>query len=295
LRRVFKLDVSSRWFKAAGATIIAAAVAGRYVAKWRRERAVGFNAFGDMSPPVGRYFIGLDLAGPTAAKSRLCDMAVLDPILHCSFTKWSYKRDGAGIVPRAALGRSFFLAIDGPQGLAGEKNASMRECERIVNAPGKTPYMFPENGRPYSGLISSSVQLFFNLVMTGSRFRLLGMDGIGVHQANLAEVFPGGGWRVLSGSPLPAKRSLEGRQVRLKLLEAQGIEMLVADLPTSDQLDAAMAAWTAYLLSLGRTNIEGSPPVPDEETDVLREGFIVQPSSLSIGPKIDENEIVVPV
>ncbi|MEE8518607.1 MAG: DUF429 domain-containing protein [Dehalococcoidia bacterium] len=288
------MDISSRWYGAAGASIVAAGITARYVAKWRRRRSLRRSGQGVPVSPSGRYFIGLDLADPHAAKKRPSDVAVLDPAMHCTFDQWVYREDGSGIIPGRALGRAFVLAVDGPQGLAGDPEAIMRDSERLVNAPGHTPYELPKSGTPYAGLIKGSVELFYKLVMSGSRFRLLGMEGVPPTDANLIEVFPGGAWKVVAGRPLPTKRHLEGRQVRFELLRSMGITFDSDDLPSTDQLDAAMAAWIAYCFDQGDAKVEGKPPSLDEEAGAVREGYVVQPASVGVDLQ-DGAGVVAPV
>ncbi len=267
-----------RVYGAAGASVLAAAVTARYIAKWRHRRATRQSG-GGREIGGGRCFIGLDLSDPTAAQKRPCDYAVLDTELVCTFGQWDYREDASHIIPDRAIGRSFTLAIDGPQGLAGSPDATMRESERRVNAPGRTPYTLPADGRPYSGLITGSVRLFHRLVESGSRFRLLGLDGTPASNATLIEVFPGGGWKMVSnGTKLPTKRTLDGRHARTELLTTLGVQLPSEDLPTDDQLDAAMAAWTAYKLWVGEAVIEGEGPRLDTEAGVIREGYVVQPA-----------------
>jgi len=271
------MDISTRWYGAAGATLVAAGLTARYVTKWRRRRTLRQGGISDREVTGARYYVGLDLTDPYAQRRRPCDLAILGPELDCTFDKWNYKVDGSGIVPARALGRSFILAIDGPQGLAGSVDALLRESERLVNAPGRTPYELPKSGKPYSGFIQGSVELFYRLVTSGSRFRLLGMEDVLPTDANLIEVFPGGAWKVIAASPLPAKRSLDGRQARRELLESFDVTFPTGDLPTHDQLDATMAAWVAYAMHQGCVSAEGVPPGLDENAGVVREGFIVQP------------------
>ena len=274
------MDLSSRRvYGAAGASLIAAAVTARYVARWRRRRSLRRAGQGDRPSGGGRFVIGLDLADPYAAKKRRCDVAVVDPDLHCTFDDWAFDEAGSGIVPSRALGRAFILAIDGPQGLAGEQGAAMRQSERLVNAPGHTPYEFPDDGRPYAGLITASVKLFYRLVTSGSRFRLLGLDGVPPSDANLMEVFPGAAWRETAERPLPAKRTQEGRGARYELLQRLGLTFDAGELPTDDQLDAAMAAWVAHRFDFEDVRIEGQAPELDDEAGVIREGYIVQPAT----------------
>jgi hypothetical protein len=47
--------------------------------------------------------------------------------------------------------------------------------------------------------------------------------------------------------------------------------------PTHDQLDAAIAAYIAYLFTIGKTTEHGQCPFEDERFGYLREGLIVQP------------------
>ena len=270
---------SSRWLQAAGFSVVAGAVTARYVAKWKRSRSMARELQAEQrEPPSGRYFVGLDLTDPTAAKPRPCDVAILDSSLRCTFDTWSYSESGASIVPVSVLGRAFVLAIDGPQGLAGAKDAAARESERVLNTQAKTPYALPAKFSP--GYVQGSVQLFHRLVASGGRFRLLGMNGISNRDVNLLEVYPGGGWKAVAATRLPAKTKKEGKQARRALLEELGIQFLFAEPLTADQLDAALAAWTAYCFDRGWTTIEGSAPWLDEPRKVLREGFIVQPSPM---------------
>ena len=267
-----------RVYGAAGASVLAAAVTARYIAKWRQRRTTGHGG-GGREIGGGRCFVGLDLSDPTALQQRPCDYAVLDTELVCTFGQWDYREDGSHIIPNRAVGRSFILAIDGPQGLAGAPDATMRESERRVNAPGRTPFMLPTDGRPYAGLITGSVRLFHRLVESGRRFRLLGLDGTPASDTTLIEVFPGGAWKLVSnGTQLPAKRTLNGRRTRTELLAGLGVQLPDGDTPTDDQLDAAMAAWTAYKLWVGEAVIEGEGPRLDTETGVIREGYVVQPA-----------------
>ena len=287
------MNLSSRWYGAAGASLVAAGITARYVTKWRRRRMLRHGGQNDRATGGRRYFIGLDLSDPYAGKKRPCDVAVLDGDLHCTFDRWDYKEDGSGIVPARALGRAFVLAIDGPQGLAGTPEATMRESERLVNAPGHTPYELPADGRPYEGLIKGSVKLFHRLVTSGSRFRLLGIDGIPPSDANLIEVFPGSAWRIVADQPLPPKRTLDGRKARYELLQSLDFTFDGDELPTVDQLDAAMAAWVAYCFNEGEAKAEGQAPMLDANAGAVREGYVVQPVKSTADD--DEPAVIAPV
>jgi len=282
------MDISSRWYKAAGASIIAAGFAARYVSKWKRGRTLARRALADQrEAPSGRYYIGIDLTDPRSrdGEPKPCDVAVLNPQLSCQFSQWNYSEQGDSIIPEIALGRSFILSIDGPQGLTGNKDAGSRQSELSVQRsvgigiPGHAMYELPSNGTPFAGFISGSVKLFYRLVTSGSRFRLLGMEGVSQRDANLIEVYPGAGWRSIAGTEkLPRKDTLKGRGARRILLETQGVMFAEGKPPSTDQLDAAMAAWTAYCYDTDQVSLEGVAPWKDDDKNVMREGYIVQPA-----------------
>jgi hypothetical protein len=155
--------------------------------------------------------------------------------------------------------------------------------------PGRTPYDLPEPGKPYAGFIKGSVLLFYRLVTSGSRFRLLGLDDVPPGDANLIEVYPGGAWKIIADQPLPPKRTLDGRSARTELLASLGIRFASSDLPTDDQLDAALAAWTAYRFDRGMAKIEGLKPEIDGAVGAVREGFVVHP--LPLDAELDEPDV----
>ena len=273
------MRIPSRRYQALGAGIVAGAVTARYVAKWRRRRSRRVGDQRETGQPPGRYFIGVDLIDPNAANRRPCEVAVIDPAMRCSFSQWEYDEEGASIVPEAALGKSFVMAVGGPQGLAADAGATARVSERLVNASPRSAYQPPSDDRPCAGFMTGSAKLFYKLATGGSRFRLLGLNDLPAHEANLIEVFPCAAWRELAGETLPPKRSVEGRRRRADLLQAQGV-ILPAELPTDDQLDAAIAAWLAHCFDNDAVKMEGDAPTLDRKAGVIREGYIVQPRVL---------------
>lgn len=280
------MDFSSRWYKA-GASIIAAGVAARYIAKWKRGRTLTQRTQDEgRLVNVSKYYIGLDLANPTLDKKdkKASNVAVLDPQLACRFSEWQYNERGEGIIPESALGHSFILSIDRPQGLTGQKGSDSRQSELDIKRdvgigmPCRTSYELLPSDAPFAGLVNASVKLFYQLVTTSGRFRLLGMNGTEPHSANLIEVYPGAAWRVLAGTEkLPRKDTLKGREARRELLEAQGVSFSTRKPPNTDQLDAAIASWTAYCFDINEITEQGIAPVLDELNSVVREGFIIQP------------------
>ena len=121
--------------------------------------------------------------------------------------------------------------------------------------------------------------MFYSLNKS-QRFQLYGLKNEKV-DTNLIEVYPGAAWPVIAGRRLQKKRLLAGRQSRYELLMRIGIKFspkyTIEVPPTHDQLDAAIAAFIAYLFSIGKTTEYGQNPVEDEKLGVLREGIIVQP------------------
>ena len=105
----------SGWYGVAGASVVAAAVTARYVAKWRVRRSMR-RGKGDRGLGGGRCFIGLDLSDPTAENKRPCDYAVLDSDLVCTFGQWEYREDAARIIGAARVSST----VSQPTGLCLE-------------------------------------------------------------------------------------------------------------------------------------------------------------------------------
>ena len=224
-------------------------------------------------------FIGIDLSDPFAKRRRPCARATIGPKLSCMFDEWEYDVTGSQIVPDYILPTQFLIAIDGPQGLAGDPERTMRLSERLLAAAGKSPYAFRPIEQPYAGFVQGSVRLFHSLVRS-QRLELYGLNDAEV-DANLIEVYPGAAWPRISGQRLPSKKTLAGRQSRYAVLMTLGITFSPKYTPevppTHDELDAAVAAYTAYLFSLGRTTKYGQSPFEDARLGILREGWIIQP------------------
>jgi predicted nuclease with RNAse H fold len=198
-------------------------------------------------------------------------LAFMDRWRRVHFQQWSFDPGGAGIVPEAVRKEGLVLAVDGPQGLSA-KGRRMREAERLLRAAGKSGAEMPKPGTaPYAGFISGSVSLFASLRAAG--WGLLGEASY--DDTALLEVYPGDLFSKWAGYKLPKKTLPAGRRERHDLLRGMGLEFpLGPDAITHDQLDAAAAAYAAYLWATGKAKLYGEPPVWDEEAGVLREGFI---------------------
>src|SRR3990170_4884241 len=225
-------------------------------------------------------FIGVDLIGGCRPTPRLVDIAFLDRSLTCEFDRWTFNFEGKGLMPNELAPPGFILAVDGPQGLAGEPDATMRVCEKIGGVAGKSPYDFPRAGVPFGGFVQSSVRLFASL-WRSRRFHLHGLPPPDTSQAALIEVYPGKAWHILATllkmpPPTVKKQRSAGRLQRQRLLKAAGLRLPPRPTPTHDQLDAALAALISLRFANGEcARCDGVSPFWDESKQVLREGFIV--------------------
>lgn len=205
--------------------------------------------------------------GKPGSPPRIC---ILDPIPWPDFEGRCTPEVARTIVERAGIAGSSeaLLVIDGPQALA-RRGESVRECERAAATPGRTPDQEPTGRKPFAGYIRASVQLF-DALLQDERWRLL--ESRRDRSATLLEAFPGDAWR-LSAERLAAKATVVGRRQRLELLQ-QHVDLEGPELPTHDDLDAAMCAALGYWWMEGRTQVLGEPPTFD---DGWREGYIIVP------------------
>ncbi|NOK39237.1 DUF429 domain-containing protein [Corallococcus exercitus] len=228
-----------------------------------------------------RRFVGWDLTDPFARAPRPVDEAVVDGDGRVRFSQrvWPEPRTGHGLDPEAlaeafALQPGDVVVVDGPQALAnpGER---VRDAERKLRAPGRTPDVLPLPGAPFAGFVRGSVLLFAAL-RAHARVPLLDLDTPELSQARLFEAFPGATWRALAVEKLGAKASPEGRARRQALLESAGLRFLDAGTCTHDQLDAALCAWLGWRTRTrpGDVTTVGLPLTQDAD-GTLREGRIL--------------------
>lgn len=203
--------------------------------------------------------------------------AFMDRWHRVTFRDWEYDAGGEGLVPEEKAVEGFVIGLDGPLALA-RAGANVREAERELRAAGKTPDVRPEPGSaPYAGFIAGSLDLCASLRRKG-----WGLLGLAPHdEVAMFEVYPGDVWPKWAGRKLPKKTTPEGRRDRWDLLRARGVELPVglAEV-THDQLDAAAAAYVAYLWATGKATEFG--PDPFEEAGALREGKIVSIEPLGL-------------
>ena len=114
-------------------------------------------------PGKHSLFISIDLSNFFAQYKHFYTRATIETNLNCIFEEWEYDLTGNQIVPDKIFPNQFILAIDGPQGLAGNPECTMRLSERKLGTAGKSPYTFRPTGQPYAGFVQGSVKLFYSL------------------------------------------------------------------------------------------------------------------------------------
>lgn len=241
-----------------------------------------------------RRYLGLDLTDPYARRRRpICAVELVPDGPHASVvlhppidwpTDWPSRAvdllpstAGPTLLPFVHPEDDWWLGIDGPLGLAGTPGARLREAERLVRAPGRTPFDYPPAGFPFGGFVTGSIVLWSWL----TQFRGISVDGSSrPGRIRACEVFPGATWRTLATRRLSAKQSPQGRQERLAILQTLGIAVPV-DWPTAsdltDRLDAALAAWGAWCWGRGEAEANGTAPWWDDQSRTWREGWIRTP------------------
>ncbi|QSQ21439.1 DUF429 domain-containing protein [Pyxidicoccus parkwayensis] len=227
-------------------------------------------------------FVGWDLTDPYSRACRPVDIAEVDSRGRVRFSeaRWPTRPARSRDFDPASLAAAFtvdsddVLVVDGPQALA-RQGATVREAERLLRAPGRTPDVLPELGRPFSGFVRGSVLLFAGLRARGG-LPMLDVDTASLSEARLFEAFPGAAWRALAVEKLGAKASREGRERRRAVLEARGLRFPSGELPTHDQLDAALCAWLGWLTRKAPEQVVavGAPLVVDAH-GWMREGRIL--------------------
>ncbi len=122
---------------------------------------------------MSERFIGIDLTDPYAKRRRNItaveflpyDLGLQGELIQLPNLTWPaaplWPRDASDLSsgtelpdgwPSSRVGERLWIAIDGPQGLAGPTHATSRECERLTKAPGKTPHAYPRPDQPFAGL-----------------------------------------------------------------------------------------------------------------------------------------------
>ena len=145
-------------------------------------------------PTKRSTFIGIDLSDHFAKRKRPCTRATIGTDLNCIFDEWEYDLTGNQIIPDKISPAQFVLAIDGPQGLAGNPGRTIRLGERKLTTAGKSPYAFRPIGQNRVDFFSgepNAVKDFLGIITDNGRggtvVSLPGHDSVG--QGNLGRHF----------------------------------------------------------------------------------------------------------
>ncbi len=174
-------------------------------------------------PATRPYFAGVDVSRPGIVPGRPSAVCVMDRWKRCQFSTWSYDPSGAGILPDEVQEDGFVLAVAVGDDGADELVGGLRHAGR--------------------GIVGEVAQ-----------------DHVDVVRAR-----PSGLWKAwaesqkLKGVTLPS-----GKRKRYELLRTEGLELPAGpDLIHDDQLDAAAAAYAAYLWATKQAVSQGGLVTPD--------------------------------
>ena len=222
-------------------------------------------------PPAARpWFLGVDLTDPFASNARPVVVAAMDRWRRIRFRTWTFDPTGADIVTAAIAGDGYVMAIDGPQGVPKE-GARLRASERALRDESHVDAELPHTLRGRKDP-PASARLFAAL-------RAQGLGVLGEAAADdtvLLESYPAMLFASWAKRRLPKKTTPQGRKARWDLLRGLGVELPIgADAITHDQLDAAAAAFGAYLWATGNARELGERPAFDRGRGLLAEGLFV--------------------
>ncbi len=174
------------------------------------------------------------------------------------------------------------IAVDAPQGLPNpSRSAKVRACDRAAGTPTKRlpiTRMEMERGAyddgkkvAYQSVIHLGVDLFWynrsNLYKGGSA------------KNKILEIYPRAILQALVGKSIPSKRRqpVEYGQLVVEVMRELGLCCPGVIIPSDDQADAMLCAYTARCALEGRIEVPGEAPHSDKEETVIREGYIVLP------------------
>ena len=154
------------------------------------------------------------------------------------------------------------IGIDIPIGLppAGERRRADLEARSFVGPRWNSVWLTPPRAvleREWSAGLGVSLQAH------GMRKRIFGVERAG--DARFREVHPEVVFAFLNGRrPLASKRTWEGLQLRIALLEGVGIRLPPLRVPADDLFDAAAVAWAARRIAAGEALTLPDDPAPGE-------------------------------
>jgi NAD(P) transhydrogenase len=169
-------------------------------------------------PATRSYFAGVDLVRPGVVEGRPTTVCVMDRWRRCSFSTWAYEESGAGILPEEVETMGAVLAVGCGENVPEELLAGLRRRGR--------------------GIVGETTE-----------------DCVEVVLARPTDLWQA--WAEMGKAKRPASPS--ARRLRYDILRAESLEFPVGpDAIHDDQLDAAAAAYAAYLWATKQAGAEGA-------------------------------------
>ena len=189
----------------------------------RREgRASGSVRAAKSDPATRPYFAGVDVSRRGLVPGRPSAVCVMDRWRRCRFSTWSYETGGSGILPDEVEAAGYVLAV-----AAGDDGA-----DELVEG-------LRRRGRGFVGDAAEE-----------------GVEIVLARPVNLWKTWAQA--QKLKGVGLPS-----GKRMRYDLLRSEALEFPAGpDAIHDDQLDAAAAAYAAYLWATKQARVEGGYVTP---------------------------------
>ncbi len=193
------------------------------LARREKPRPSGKAPAAPSDPATRPWFVGVDLSRPGALPGRPSAVCWMDRWRRCRFSTWSYDPEGAGLLPEDVEGEGFVLAL-------GIGSASAEEIVHGLRRRGRG--IVGEVSEPDVEVVLTRPERLWQSWASGQKLR-----GVG----------------------LPA-----ARRKRYEILRAQALEFPVGpNAIHEDQLNAAAAAYAAYLWATKQARLEGGAVVAD--------------------------------
>jgi hypothetical protein len=169
-------------------------------------------------PATRSYFAGVDLSRPGLVAGRPSTVCVMDRWRRCRFSTWAYEESGAGILPEDVEAMGSVLAVGCSEDVPEGLLAGLRRRGR--------------------GIVGETTEDCVDVLL--------------VRPTDLWQA-----WAQMGRTKRPASPS--ARRLRYDILRAESLEFPVGpDAIHDDQLDAAAAAYAAYLWATKQASADGA-------------------------------------